>query len=445
MLNPKLKMSIISLIIKREFIAKVRNKSFIVMTFLSPLLFVFITVLVSYLSTMKPEVKRIAIHDQSGLFAKDLVSQNTKNAEYKYLDLSSIDVKFLKDSIVTNSYEGLLIIPNTTDTAQLESKIQYVSNSSPSISFIEKIQNNINAKITKINLQNAQLDTIAIQKAQSNVSLNLAKTSGEESVRGLNEIKIAIGGGFGYLIMMFIIIYGNMVMRSVIEEKTNRIIEIIISSVKPFQLMMGKIIGTSLAGILQFTIWAVIGLFLMFTASMFFGVSVGSSVSLPVSQLPQIPTDIAVTAQLYIKELLNLPIATILLGFVVYFIGGYFLYSSFYAAIGAAVDNQTDSQQFLLPIVMPLVLSVYIGFFSVVNDPNGYIAVWFSMFPLTSPIVMLMRIPFGVPLWQIAISVSLLFTTFLGVVWFASKIYRVGILMYGKKPSWKELYKWMKY
>lgn len=438
-------MSIISLIIKREFISKVRNKSFIVMTFLSPLLFVVITVLVSYLSAMKPDLKRIAIHDQSGLFAKELVMQNTNDAEYKYLDLSSIDFQYLADSIVKNSYEGLLIIPNTTDTAQLESKIEYISNSSPSISLIEKIQNSIDAKITKINLQNSHLDTLAIQKAQSHVSLNLAKTSGEESLRGLNEVKIAIGGGFGYLIMMFIIIYGNMVMRSVIEEKTNRIIEIIISSVKPFQLMMGKIIGTSLAGILQFTIWAVIGLLLMFTASMFFGVSVGSSASLPVSQLPQIPTDISVTVQLYIKELWNLPIASILFGFVIYFIGGYFLYSSFYAAIGAAVDNQTDSQQFLLPIVMPLVLSVYIGFFSVVNDPNGSIAVWFSMIPLTSPIVMLMRIPFGVPLWQIAISVSLLFTTFFGVVWFASKIYRVGILMHGKKPSWKELYKWIKY
>jgi ABC-2 type transport system permease protein len=151
------------------------------------------------------------------------------------------------------------------------------------------------------------------------------------------------------------------------------------------------------------------------------------------------------TAQLYIKEIWNLPIASILIGFVVYFIGGYFLYSSFYAAIGAAVDNQTDSQQFLLPIIMPLMLSVYIGFFTVINDPHGTIAVVFSMIPLTSPIVMLMRIPFGVPWWQIAISVSLLFTTFFGVVWFAAKIYRVGILMYGKKPSWKELYKWLKY
>ncbi|WP_369766247.1 ABC transporter permease [Flavobacterium sp. WC2429] len=438
-------MSIISLIIKREFIAKVRNKSFIVMTFLSPLLFVGIAAFVGYLSSMKADTKRIAIHDESGLFVKDFTAQNSKKGEYKYLDLSVIDSKFLKDSITNESYEGLLIIPKSTNITDFESKIQFISNSSPSISFIENVQDVIGNKITKINLENAHLDTLAIKKAQSVVNISLAKASGEESVKGLNEIKIAIGGGFGYLIMMFIIIYGNMVMRSVIEEKTNRIIEIIISSVKPFQLMIGKIIGTSLAGILQFVIWAVIGLSLMFAASLFFGVNVGPTAKVPPELMQQAQQEFAGTAQMYIKELWNLPIANILLGFVVYFIGGYFLYSSFYAAIGAAVDNQTDSQQFLLPIIMPLMLSVYVGFFSVIHDPHGTIAVVFSMIPLTSPIVMLMRIPFGVPLWQIAISVTLLFATFFGVVWFAAKIYRVGILMYGKKPTWKELYKWLNY
>ena len=438
-------MSIISLIIKREFIAKVRNKSFIVMTFLSPLLFVGIAAFVGYLSSMKADTKRIAIHDESGLFAKDFTAQNSKKGEYKYLDLTAIDSKSLKDSITSESFEGLLIIPKSANITDFESKIQFISNSSPSISFIENVQDVIGSKITKINLENAHLDTLAIKKAQSVVNISLAKASGEQSVKGLNEIKIAIGGGFGYLIMMFIIIYGNMVMRSVIEEKTNRIIEIIISSVKPFQLMIGKIIGTSLAGILQFVIWAVIGLSLMFAASLFFGVNVGPTAKVPPELMQHAQQEFAGTAQMYIKELWNLPIANILLGFVVYFIGGYFLYSSFYAAIGAAVDNQTDSQQFLLPIIMPLMLSVYVGFFSVIHDPHGTIAVVFSMIPLTSPIVMLMRIPFGVPLWQIAISVTLLFATFFGVVWFAAKIYRVGILMYGKKPTWKELYKWLKY
>jgi len=438
-------MSIISLIIKREFIAKVRNKSFIVMTFLSPLLFVGIAAFVGYLSSMKADTKRIAIHDESGLFAKEFTAQNVKKGEYKYLDLSQIDLKFLKDSITNENYEGLLYIPKENNSKDFENKIQFISNSSPSISFIESIQDVIANKLTKNNLEKAHLDTLAIKNAQSKVNISLTKASGEESVKGLNEIKIGIGGAFGYLIMMFIIIYGNMVMRSVIEEKTNRIVEIIISSVKPFQLMMGKIVGTALAGLLQFIIWAVIGLSLMFAASIFFGVNVGPTARISPELMHTAQQEFAGTAQMYIKELWNLPIASILIGFVIYFIGGYFLYSSFYAAIGAAVDNQTDSQQFLLPIIMPLMLSVYIGFFTVINDPHGTIAVVFSMIPLTSPIVMLMRIPFGVPWWQIAISITLLFGTFFSVVWFAAKIYRVGILMYGKKPTWKEMYRWLKY
>jgi ABC-2 type transport system permease protein len=438
-------MSIISLIIKREFIAKVRNKSFIVMTFLSPLLFVAVAGFVTYLSSMKPETKHIAIHDESGLFVDEFMAKNNIKSDYKYSDLSAVDVKVLKDDVVNQSYEALIYIPKTNTNKDLENKIQLISNTSPSILFIEKTQGIIADKLTKSNLELAHLDTLAITKAKAKVVLNLSKTSGEESMRGLNEIKIGIGGAFGYLIMMFIIIYGNMVMRSVIEEKTNRIVEIIISSVKPFQLMMGKIIGTSLAGLLQFLIWATIGLGLMFAASVFFGVNIGPTAKVPPEIMHAAQQEFTGTAQMYIKEIWNLPIASILVGFVVYFIGGYFLYSSFYAAIGAAVDNQTDSQQFLMPILMPLILSVYIGFFTVINDPHGPIAIIFSMIPLTSPIVMLMRIPFGVPWWQIAISVSLLFGTFFGVVWFAAKIYRVGILMYGKKPSWAELYKWLKY
>jgi ABC-2 type transport system permease protein len=438
-------MSIISLIIKREFIAKVRNKSFIVMTFLSPLLFVGIAMFVGYLSSMKADTRQIAIHDESGKFVNEFLAQNKSSEEYNYQDVSSIELPTLKKSVEDEAYEGVLFIPKAKNNDALENEIQFISNESPSISFIEKTQDIIAKKMTLANLEAAHLDTLAIHQAEAKVTINLKKASGEQSLKGLNEIKIAIGGAFGYLIMMFIIIYGNMVMRSVIEEKTNRIIEIIISSVKPFQLMMGKIIGTSLAGILQFFIWAIIGLSLLFSASVFLGANVGATNQIPPEMMQSAQNELATTAQLYVAEILNLPIAAILSCFVIYFIGGYFLYSSFYAAIGAAVDNETDSQQFLLPIIMPLVLGVYIGFFTVVNDPHGTVATIFSMVPLTSPIVMLMRIPFGVPLWQIALSITLLFATFFLVVWFASKIYRVGILMYGKKPTWKELYRWLKY
>ena len=431
-------MSKLALIIKREFIAKVRNKSFIVMTFLSPLLFVGIGVFVGYLSTMKSELKTIAIHDKSGHYTREFKNDE----EYKFLDLSSVDLKILRDSINSEAYEGLLIIPNTSSNSQLQKNIQYISNESPSTSFIESLEAVISTKITDDNLNKAGLDIDKIKNAKADVLINIQKSTGEESLKGLNELKVIIGGAFGYLIMMFIILYGNMVMRSVIEEKTSRIIEVIISSVKPFQLMMGKIIGTSLAGILQFLIWVILGLSALFIISGVYGIQTGVPVSVN-SQNISMVTDNSIG--IYIQEMWNLPIATILISFIIYFIGGYFLYSSFYASIGAAVDNETDSQQFLLPIIMPLILGVYIGFFTVINDPHGTIATVFSIIPLTSPIVMMMRIPFGVPLWQIIVSVVLLFLTFLGVVWFASKIYRVGILMYGKKPTWKELIKWLKY
>lgn len=434
-------MSILTLIIKREFIAKVRNKSFIVMTFLSPLLFVGLAAFVGYLSTMKSDVKEIVIHDKSDFFAKDFKDSD----EYHYLNLTNVDLKTLKDSITSERYEGLLYIPEIKDNKVLEGKIQYISNDSPSMSFIEDVEDIIAQKLTTSNLQNAGLDTLAIKNAEAKVSINLSKASGEETVKGLNEIKIGIGASFGYLIMMFIVIYGNMVMRSVIEEKTNRIIEIIISSVKPFQLMMGKIVGTSLAGVLQFTIWAIIGGILFLVGSSFLGLHMGSAASVAPEMMATQDVEFNVKAQLYLNEFLNLPLFTLIVCFIVYFIGGYFLYSSIYAAIGAAVDNETDSQQFLLPIILPLMLGVYVGFFSVLSEPHGTVATLFSMIPLTSPIVMLMRIPFGVPWWQLVISIVLLFATFLFVVWFASKIYRVGILMYGKKPTWKELYKWIKY
>ncbi|WP_353083604.1 ABC transporter permease [Flavobacterium sp.] len=434
-------MSKLALIVKREFIAKVRNKSFIVMTFLSPLLFVGIALFVGYLSNMKSDLKTIAIHDETGRFVNEFKSDK----EYKYLNLSKVDVKVLRDSVLNESYEGLLVIPNNSQNDSLQNQVQFISNDSPSIVYISELEDVITKKMTAENFQRVGLDTLKINKAKADVSIQLNKASGETALKGLNEIKIFIGGAFGYLIMMFIIIYGNMVMRSVIEEKTSRIIEVIISSVKPFQLMMGKIIGTSLAGILQFLIWAILGLAAMFVMTSVFGAQMGATTDAQTQALQAAQNQMGGELQLYLNEILNLPIATILVSFIIYFIGGYFLYSSFYAAIGAAVDNETDSQQFLMPIIMPLILGVYIGFFTVVNDPNGTVATVFSMVPLTSPIVMMMRIPFGVPLWQIVLSITILFGTFFGVVWFASKIYRVGILMYGKKPTWKELYKWLKY
>ncbi|MBV2196354.1 MAG: ABC transporter permease [Flavobacterium sp.] len=432
-------MSVLSLIIKREFIAKVRNKSFIVMTFLGPLLIVGMTFLIAYLSSVnKGDIKIVGVHDRANIFINDF-----KNSEdIKYVDLSNLSFDKAKDS-ASNAFEGLIYVPQVANVDELATKTTYISDDSPKMDFLMNLQKIIDTKLNKENLKKLGFDAEKIENAKIKSEVQFAKFSGEDGLKFLNEIKIGIGFAFGYLIMMFIIIYGNMVMRSVIEEKTNRIIEIIISSVKPFQLMMGKIIGTSLAGILQFLIWIVLGVVLMFSLSAVFG---GQQEAVATAQVTAEQAEVAMSfmdkLQLYIAEI---PVTSILIGFVIFFIGGYFLYSSFYAAIGAAVDSETDSQQFLMPILMPLMLAVYVGFLTVMNDPHGTVAVVFSLIPLTSPIVMLMRIPFGVPLWQLALSVVLLYGTFIFVVWFAAKIYRVGILMYGKKPSWKELYKWLKY
>ena len=429
----------LSLIIKREFNAKVRNKSFIVMTFLSPLLMVAMACLVGYLASVNDdEAARVAIYDKSGLLIDDFKDDE----ETHYINLSDLPLHVAKEK-AKEDYQGLIYIPQVQNPIELEHKVEYISDDSPGMDFIGDMEKTINDKLTRYNLEQAGIDYKTIEDSKSKAEVRLSKFSGEESLKWLNEIKIGIGFAFGYLIMMFIIIYGNMVMRSVIEEKTNRIIEIIISSIKPFKLMMGKIVGTSLAGILQFIIWAVLGVILFFVASSVFGLQVGNTAAVQAQAAET--TNSALVMQGYINELMQLPWATMILSFIIFFIGGFFLYSSIYAAIGAAVDSGTDSQQFLLPIILPLMLAVYVGFFTVINDPHGTVATVFSLIPLTSPIVMLMRIPFGVPLWELILSMVILFATFFGVVWFASKIYRIGILMYGKKPSYKEIFRWLKY
>ena len=279
-------------------------------------------------------------------------------------------------------------------------------------------------------------------------NIKMFNFSGEESSKLINGLKIAVGAIAGYLLMMFVMIYGTSVMRSVIEEKTSRIIEIIVSSVKPFQLMLGKIIGNASAGLLQFFIWGILLFVISIIASAVFGIDM---VEMQASKIPQDQLNAAKEAvnpdklQLILQEISRLPILKLFVLFIFYFLGGFFLYSSLFAAVGAAVDNETDTQQFMLPIMAPLVLGLYVGFATVMNDPHGPIATIFSILPFTSPIVMLMRVPFGVSWFELAISMALLIVTFVFMVWLAAKIYRVGILMYGKKPTYKDLYKWIKY
>jgi ABC-2 type transport system permease protein len=409
------------------------------MTILSPLIIVAMIFLIVFLSNLnKEETRTVVVLDQSGLFFDTL--EETETLKFNFL--ADIDLETAKIISQESNFHGLLYIPSADSFEELDRRIQFFLEGSPNIATVQYIEKSLSVKLTNLRLEVAGVDLNSIEASRSNIDITIENYQGQQTSIMSSWIKAIFGGAAGYLLMMFIIIYGNMVMRSVIEEKTNRIIEIIISSVKPYHLMMGKIIGTSLAGITQFLIWVVLGGIFMVIATMVFGVQLEPSAMANQEMMDQANTS-AMQAILY--DIARLPIATLIVSFLIFFIGGYFLYSSIYAAIGAAVDNETDTQQFMFPIIIPLMLAIYVGFFAVIENPHGTVSVVFSHIPLTSPIVMLMRIPFGVPWWEILISMLVLFATFALVVWFAAKIYRVGILMYGKKPTYKELYKWLKY
>ncbi|MDO6604814.1 ABC transporter permease [Arenibacter palladensis] len=442
----------LALIIKREYLAKVRNKSFVVMTFLSPILMVGMVVLIVYLTKINDnEIRTIGILNESNYFSTDF--QGTESNSF--VKFKGIGLEAAKDSIQKMGFYGLLYIPNEQDLEQVASRSFFYSKDAPGSSILNNLENVFKDRLRLQRLQELGVSVSDFESVDNNFEIKTATFTGEQNLKGITEIKAFIGGAFGYLIMMFIIIYGGFVMRSVIEEKTTRIIEVIISSVKPFQLMLGKIIGTSLAGVTQFAIW-IISAFVMFGVLILVFDIDPSALNSGAGNTPGLIGGAAYVAasdsamQLYANELFRIPWIMLICFFVIYFVLGYLIYSSIYAAIGAAVDNETDTQQFIFPIILPLMLAIYVGFFSVFNNPHGPIAVGFSLFPLTSPIVMLMRLPGGigeggVPIWEVVVSILLLIITFVGIVWLAAKIYRVGILMYGKKPSYRDLLKWLKY
>ncbi|SHI38761.1 ABC-2 type transport system permease protein [Mesonia phycicola] len=430
----------LKLIIVREYLARVRNKTFMIMTFLSPIIMVGMVILIAYLSSLNSdENKIIAVYDESD---NAFFNEFKSDENISYLDYSDMSLEAAIDSVAKKEYYGLLFFPNSTDNQYLAKHTEFFANKAPGISFLSDIESKISTVLTEKELQRRGVNLNEINQAKTKVNLQIENFSGEETSKLSNYVKMFFGGAAGYLLMMFIIIYGNMVMRSVIEEKTNRIIEIIISSVKPMQLMVGKILGTSLAGITQFAIWIVFGSILLFVVTSIFGIDISNS-----SPVASTALDMGTQDEIgkLIIDIVHLPLGKIVFCFLIYFIGGYFLYSSLYAAIGAAVDSETDTQQFMLPIILPLMLGIYVGFFSVIDNPHGTISTIFSYIPLTSPVVMLMRIPFGVAWWEIVLSMAILICTIFLLIWVAAKIYRVGILMYGKKPSYKELYKWLRY
>lgn len=445
-------MSKLWLIIKREYLAKVRNKSFVIMTFLSPILMVGMIVLIAYLTKINDSEKRIiAVLNQSDFFSNVFVPTESTS----YVMYRDISLQASKDSTISMGYYGLLYIPKANDLEAVAKGTYLYTKEPPITSVLDGLALIFEDRLREQRLQELGVSAEDYATMDDRFEIHTATFQGEENIKGINELKAIIGGGFGYLIMMFIIIYGGFVMRSVIEEKTSRIVEVIISSVKPFQLMLGKIIGTSLAGITQFAIWIISAFLLLIVVLLFMDIDLSilmTEANLPGGMSTNMTASTAgddwVTS--IVKESFKIPWLLLIGSFLIYFILGYLIYSSIYAAIGAAVDNETDTQQFIFPIILPLMLGIYVGFFSVFGNPNGPIAVGFSLFPLTSPIVMLMRLPGGigsggVPWWEFLLSIFLLVVTFIGIVWLAAKIYKVGILMYGKKPTYKELFKWLKY
>ncbi len=455
----------IILIIKREYLTRVRKKSFLVMTILGPLLMAAIVVVPVYMATRGNELKTVAVIDQTGIFFEKF--KDTDNIKFHYLlsDLGSAKTNFRQ----SGDY-ALLFIPKT-EVSIPTNAILYGENN-VSINVISYIRNVMTKKVEDMKLEAKLKDLQTDKKNPLNVEdilrsvktvidVNTIKITDEgKEEKSYTEISMVLGTFAGILIYFFIFMFGSQVMRGVIEEKTNRIIEVIISSVKPFELMMGKIVGVGLVGLTQFLLWVILTFGIVTVATSTF-TSKGSTKHSAEQSIVQnaarynpdnLPLPDSATSKKYQNEgaseifaaLSSVNFPVMIGAFVFFFLFGYLMYGSLFAAIGGAVDSEADTQQFMLPITVPLILSIVMMQYFI-QDPSGQVAFWFSVFPLTAPVAMMIRIPFGVPYWQVALSMGILILAFLGTTWMAAKIYRTGILMYGKKVSYRELWKWLRY
>lgn len=439
-------MSKTALIIKREYLNRVSKKSFLILTFLTPLLFAAMVFVPLWLSSIKgDEVRNVVVLDRTGKYAP--LFEDADNYKFIAGDKSLESYKQASDK------EVYAIVSITDDLiAHPEAATMYSEKQIPGD--LSRIMNQVlsrkleNEKMAAYNIPNLKE---IIKESQINFEINTIKWSEDGSESESSSLVASIVGLiFTVISYMFIMIYGAMVMQGVMEEKTNRIVELMVSSVRPFQLMMGKIIGIGLVGLTQMFLWGILTMALVLGGQFLFMGSVdpqimqqGSMMGHGASMPGMVEASQEPAAKLF-GMLQTINFAEIGFFFVIYFIGGYMLYASVFAAIGSAVESQEDTQQFMTPIMIFLVFSLYAGIYSMEN-PEGPLAFWCSLIPFTSPIVMMIRLPFEVPLWEKLLSVSLLYVTFVGIIWLSAKIYRVGILMYGKKPTIKEMIKWLRY
>ena len=425
------------LIIQREYITRVRKKSFIIFTLLGPVFFLLISLLPILISNANKSDQHILVKDDSGLIPA-LPDTAGLYFTYKY---QSIPVNTLKTdySTIGEGYDAFLYIPAMQPDAPYG--IEIYSNGQVSLTTKLYIESIIADKLETINLQQHDLDKNILLKLRPKVDIDDKVTSGESQKEGNAAIASAFGFGMGFIIYIVLLIYGTMVMRGVMEEKSSRIIEVIISSVKPFQLMMGKIVGIGLVGLTQFVAWG----FLITILNIIIGVLFAGQLS-DLQQTSASGGEVEMNAITEaMQSMQNIPIGYYLSMFIIYFLGGYFIYASLFAAIGSlAGDEEGDVQTFAFPVTMLILVSIFI-MMAVVQQPHTPLAFWASIIPLSSPIVMPALIPFGVPTWQIVLSIVLLFGGFIFTTFLAGRIYRTAILMYGKKIKVKEVFKWMFY
>ena len=436
-------MSKIWIIIQREFMTRVKKKSFILLTILMPFIFAALIMVPLMLATIQgDEQKTVMVVDKTGRYVGSLKS----TANYAFVPTADN-----KDEFYTEDSEVEAVVQITADLAKNPKAVTIYSPREVKAELLSYVETCLGEQVRreKLSAYNIpELETI-IADIQTDFHVATVKRNAEGDETSSNTyIAMTAGFIFTFLIYMFVMSYGGMVMQSVMEEKTNRIVELMVSSVKPFQLMMGKIIGVALVGFVQLAIWGVMLSIILVVCGSVFGLSAAPAVPAVAGADAQMA---AVAQQAgggeaaeIMSALMGLPYAELGIMFVLYFVGGYLLYASFFAAVGASINAQEDSSQFIMPVVLIMVFGLYAAMYSAENT-NGPLAFWASMFPLTSPIVMMVRIPFGVPWWEEVLSLGLLFATSMAFVWISARIYRVGILMYGKKPSLREMLKWVRW
>jgi len=425
------------LIFSREYLSRVKKKSFLLTTLLTPLLFGGLYALGIYLAISDSEEKVVKVLDDTGYFI-DRLDENS-GVKYEYIT-GTIDEA--RADLNSGGFDGLLYIKELD--IHDPKGINFYSVGTPGLELVSDLNRSLEGVVRDMKIKEMGFSSTALDSLRTDIDIEAINLSGEKEKKGSAGIAMAVGGFSGVLIYMFMLIYGSQVMRGVMQEKSSKIVEILVSSVKPFQLMMGKILGVAAVGLTQFALWIILTLTLVTVASTFMGQEVAAEAmnnqATMMQQAPEQQNEM-IQAVESIKENINIPL---LIGaFFFYFLTGYLFYAALFAMIGSAVDSEADSQQFMMPIILPLIASMmFIGV--IIKDPTGPMAFWMSIIPFFSPIIMMIRIPFDIPVWELVLSMVLMIAGFMATTWMAGRVYRIGILMHGSKVNYKVIWKWMR-